>query len=166
MSIQDFQAGGETRDVDLAMSAFADNIVLHSPLTDRTSFVGRDEVRRLFETVYANVQNIRYGTVIGDGPTRVLTVSAEVSGQRIEETMLITLDAVGKISEMTLFVRPLPGLTALMAALGPPLARKNGRSRLVAGLLRVLIKPLVLATRAGDRIGVPIALPAKRRVSS
>jgi hypothetical protein len=164
MSIEDFRAGGEAHDVDLAMSACADDIVVHSPLTDRAAFTGREEVRRLFETVYGVLTNIRYDKEIGDGPTRALTGSAEVGGQRIEETMLINLDATGKISELTLFIRPLPGLTALMAALGPPLARRNGRSRFVAGLLRAMVTPLVFATRSGDRIGVPLALPAKRRV--
>jgi hypothetical protein len=48
-----------------------------------------------------------------------------------------------------------------MAALGPPLARRYGRSRFTAGLLRVMIAPLVFATRAGDRTGIPLALPAK-----
>lgn len=64
-----------------------------------------------------------------------------------------------------MFIRPLPGLTAVMATLGPLLARKNGRSRFVAGLLRAMTKPLAAVTRSGDRVGIGLALP-KGRVSA
>jgi hypothetical protein len=158
MSIEDFQKAARTKDIELAMSALADDAVLHSPLTDRFTFNGKDDIRQLFETAYEKFEGLDYHTVIGD---RVLIGGASIKGQRFEETLLLTLDDHGKIAEITLFIRPLTGLTAVMAALGPTLARKNGRR--TAGLLRVMTAPLVAATRSGDRVGLKLALP-KRRV--
>jgi hypothetical protein len=156
VSIEDFQKAAATKDIELAMSALADDAVLHSPLTDRFTFNGKDDIRLLFEAAYENFEGLEYHTAI-DG--RVLVGGATIKGQRFEETLLLTLDDHGKIAEITLFIRPLTGLTAVMAALGPTLARKNGRR--TAGLLKVLTAPLVAATRSGDRMGLGLALPKR-----
>lgn len=154
-----FQLAAATRDIDLAMSTLADDVVLHSPLTDRFTFNGKEDLRRLFETAYEKFDGLSYDTAIGDGRRRVLIGGGHVGGQRFDETLLLTLDDHGKIAELTLFIRPLPGLTAVMAALGPALARRNGRSRLTANVLRVMAAPLAAVTRAGDRAGIRLALP-------
>lgn len=159
--ISRFRKASEAHDVDAALATLADDVVIHSPLTDRAQFTGHAEARVLFEVVYDKLHDLSYHTAIGDGPTRALVGDAVVGGQRIDATYLITIDDHDRISELTLFIRPLPGLTALMAALGPPIARRYGRSRFTAGLLRMMTAPLVLATRAGDRTGISLALPAK-----
>jgi hypothetical protein len=48
----------------------------------------------------------------------------------------------------------------VLAALGPTLARKNGRR--TGGLLKIMAAPLVAATRSGDRVGIGLALPKRR----
>jgi SnoaL-like domain len=159
MSVEDFRAGGEAHDIELAMSACAEDIVVHSPLTDHLDFRGQAQVRQLFEVVYERLDDIRYREQVGDGDRRVLVGTASVGGQRIEETLLLRLDDRGKIAEITFFIRPLPGLAAVMAALGPALARRNGRSRFTVGLLKVMVAPLVAGTRFGDRTGVRMASP-------
>jgi hypothetical protein len=159
--ISRFREASEAHDLDAALSTLADDVVIHSPLTDRAKFTGHAEARALFEVVYQKLADLKYHTTVGDGSTRVLVGVATVGGQRIDSTYLLTVDDHDRISELTLFVRPLPGLTALMAALGPPMARAYGRSRFTAGLLRAMTAPLVFATRAGDRTGIPLALPAK-----
>lgn len=154
MSIKDLQKAAADKDVELAISALADDVVIRSPLTDQITF-DRSTIRPLFETVYEKFAGLTY-TEISD---RVLVGRATVNGQPIEETLLLTFDDHDKITEITLFIRPLTGLTAVMAALGPTLARKNRRR--TAGLLKVMTAPLVAATRFGDRFGVKLAL-AKR----
>jgi hypothetical protein len=156
MSIADFQKAARTKDIELAVSTLADDVVLRSPLTDRFTFNGKDDVRRLFEAAYENFDGLDYHTVIGD---RVLIGGATVNGQPFEETMLLTFNDSNKIDEINLFIRPLTGLTAVMAALGPTLARKNGRR--TGGLLKVMTAPLVAATRSGDRLGIGLALPKR-----
>ncbi len=161
MTIADFRQAAATKDIDLAMSSMADDVVLRSPLTDRFTFNGKDEVRRLFATAYEKFENLSYHLTIADGERRVLVGSGIAGGQPFEETLLLTVDDREKITEITLFIRPLPGLTAVMAALGPALARRNGRSRFAAAVLRVMTAPLVAATRTGDRVGIKLALPRK-----
>lgn len=156
MSIEDFRRAARTKDIELAVSTLADDVVLRSPLTDRFTFNGKDDVRRLFETAYEKFDGLEYHTVIGD---RVLVGGATAGGQPFEETLLLSVNDSDKITEITLFIRPLTGLTAVMAALGPTLARKNGRR--TAGLLKAMTAPLVAATRSGDRIGIGLALPKR-----
>jgi len=158
-TVAQFHAAAEAGDVDLAMAAFADDIVVHSPLTDRAEFRGHAQVRALFEVVYRALADLRYHTEVGDDRTRALFGTGSVGRQRIDASLLLRLDDHAKIVEITLYVRPLPGLTAVMAALGPPLARRYGRSRAVAALVAAMVRPLVAATRFGDRVGIPLALP-------
>jgi hypothetical protein len=75
----------------------------------------------------------------------------------LDEAMLVTLDEEGRITHMQLFVRPLPGLTALAAALGPRVARR--RSRLRALAVRLMITPLAFMTRRGEGVGSRLAAP-------
>ena len=158
-TIGTFQRAAATHDIDLAMSTLADDVVLHSPLTDRFTFDGKADIRRLFETAYEKFEGLSYDTAIGEGRQRVLIGGGYAGGERFEETLLLTLDDHDKIAEITLFIRPLPGLTAVMAALGPALARRNGRSRLTANVLRAMTAPLAAITRSGDRMGIKLALP-------
>jgi hypothetical protein len=146
------------------MSALTDDVVIRSPLTDRFTFNGKADVRRLLATAYEKFENLAYHTVIGEGTHQALIGGGTAGGQPFEETLLLRSDEHGKIAEITLFIRPLPGLTAVMAALGPALARRNGRSRLTSMVLRAMTAPLVAATRSGDRVGVKLALP-KRHLS-
>lgn len=157
MSIENFRAAARTKDIELAMSTLADDVVIRSPLTDRFVFTGKADARNLFEAAYEKFDGLDYHTVIGD---RVLLGRATVDGQPFEEVLVVSLDDNIKITEMTLFIRPLTGLTAVLAALGPTLARKNGRR--TAGLLKIMAAPLVAATRSGDRGGIGLALPKDR----
>ena len=125
MSIENFRAAARTKDIELAMSTLADDVVIRSPLTDRFVFTGRADARNLFEAAYEKFDGLDYHTVIGD---QVLLGRATVDGQPFEEVLVLSLDDNIKITEMTLFIRPLTGLTAVLAALGPTLARKNGRT--------------------------------------
>lgn len=156
-AVDQFRAAGEKHDLERAMAACADDVVVHSPLTDRHAFRGRKEVERLFGIVYERFSGIRYHQVVGEGRCWALFGDATVGGQRTEEALRLVLDEDGRIAEITLYIRPLPGLTAVMAALGPPLARGNGRSRVTAGLLRTMVAPLVFATKIGDRVGIRMA---------
>ncbi|OLF18914.1 nuclear transport factor 2 family protein [Actinophytocola xanthii] len=162
MSVEDFREAGRTKNIELALSACSDDVVVHSPLTDTTSFRGQAEVRQLFDAVYERFERIDYHDVIGGGDDWVLFGTTSVGGQQVDETLRVRLDEHGKIAELTLYMRPLPALAAVMSALGPALARRNGRSVLTVAALRLMAAPLVAGTRFGDRTGVRMALPRSR----
>ncbi|ONI91635.1 hypothetical protein ALI144C_00785 [Actinosynnema sp. ALI-1.44] len=148
----------ETADVDLAMSTLADDAVLHSPLTKRVRFTGHAELRPLIEVAYSHIEDVRCHTDVGDERTRLVVHTARLRGVELEETALLRFDDQAKISEITLFVRPLPGLVGMMAAFGPDIARRNGRPG-AAMLLSVMSKPLLAMVKSGDRFAVPLAGP-------
>jgi hypothetical protein len=153
-TIQQWRTAAETGDADLAVDAAADAVVVRSPLTDRIRFEGRDELRHLLSVATKSIVDIRFHAVLGEEHTWALFYTARVRGQSIEEAQLIRLNEQGKIAEVTLLARPLPGLTALMDTLGPPLARRFGRPPAIAALLSAMARPLSLLTRTGDRHAV------------
>lgn len=145
-----FRQAAEAHDVEGVIDTLAPDVVLNSPITDRVTFRGRDEVRELLRTVFVTISDIRYFADIGDERTRALFYRANVHGEPLEEATRIELNEQGQIREITLFFRPLPGLATLTAALAPRMARKHGRFRAVVA--RLLATPLGLATRMGDRL--------------
>jgi hypothetical protein len=60
----------------------------------------------------------------------------------------VRLNADGLITELTFFVRPLPGLTALLARIGPEML-KDKRPAL-ARVISAATHPLATMTRLGD----------------
>jgi hypothetical protein len=153
-----YRRAAETHDVELALSAFAPGAVVRSPLTNRVRFTGHAELGPLLEVAYSHLRDIRFHTDVGDEKTRVVVYTARIGGEEIEEATVLKLDKDGLIAEATLFVRPLPGLVAMMDAFGPDVARRNGRSA-AARLLAIAAKPLLAMVRSGDRHAVPLAGP-------
>jgi hypothetical protein len=124
--------------------------VLRSPITDRIVFRGRQEVREVLTEVFSVLEDVHCVTDIGDRQTRALFYTAKVGGRPVEEAIRLELDHDGQIKELTIFYRPLPGLAAFTAALAPRVARKHGPVR--SFLARLLIFPLAVLTRLGDRL--------------
>jgi hypothetical protein len=146
-----FREAAQAGDVEGVLATLAEDVVLRSPITDRVTFHGHEEVRELMRTVFATLADIEYFADVGDARTRALFDRAVVSGQPLEQAIRVELDQRAQIAELTIFFRPLPGLVALTAGLGPRLAaRRHGRAREL--LARALLAPLAAATRAGDRL--------------
>ncbi len=152
-----YRAAVEARDIEAFLKTLAPDIALHSLITMRTQFRGHDEMRTLMRALFASVQDIRYFEDVGDATTRALFYRARVGRQAVEEATLVRLDANALVTEIRLWFRPLPGLTAVMAKLGPKLVRPQGRLR--AAAVAGLTAPLVAATRAGDALAVSLVRP-------
>jgi hypothetical protein len=153
-----YRRAGETGDVDLAMSTFTENAIVHSPLTTRARFTGHTELRALIAVAYSHLAGIRFHTDVGDERTRVVTYTARIRCSDVEEATLLRLDNQGKIAEATMFIRPLPGLVEVMSAFGPDIARRNSR-RGAARLLSIVTRPLLSMVKGGDRFAVPLVRP-------
>jgi hypothetical protein len=119
-----------------------------------------DEIREIFAAAFTAIRDIAFHTEVGDGDTVALFYHATARGLPLEEAQLLRLDAAGLIRELTLFGRPLPALTAVMSALGPEIARRQGRRGLGA-FLRANTAPLHAIVRFGDRRVVPLAAPRR-----
>ncbi|GGS65078.1 nuclear transport factor 2 family protein [Nonomuraea spiralis] len=150
-----YREAGEAHDVQAIKATFADGVVFHSPLSYRARFDGRRQVGELFEAVFDVLSDLRYQSDIGDGNVRMLTATARVGRQELNEVAQLVLDDDGLIRELTMWIRPLPALTALMAALGPRIARGKGTPGLPL-LVSAASKPLAAMTNFGDRTLVPL----------
>ncbi|GAA2817522.1 nuclear transport factor 2 family protein [Crossiella cryophila] len=159
LATERYRAAGEAGDLEGVLATLAEDVVLHSPLTMRVRFVGKGEVRAVLRVALRELKGLRYRSDVGDERVRVLVHTATVGGQEVEETARVEVNDEGLISSITLSVRPLPGLTALMAAFGGPIARELGKPWWVVALLTLAGKPLAFLTRVGDRRLVPLATP-------
>lgn len=160
--IDRWKTAGETGDAALASTALSDDAVLISPLTDGFAFRGRDEIRDLLTSAFSVLHGIRFESEVRQGDDVVLFATATVRGRVLNECQRIRLDDAGLISELTLYMRPLPAVTAFTRALGPVIARAQGR----AGTARVLTAAGALldgVATSGDTTFMPLAVPGRGR---
>ncbi|SDI35482.1 nuclear transport factor 2 family protein [Nonomuraea jiangxiensis] len=150
-----YRQAGEAHDLDALMATLSDDVAFHSPLSGTATFEGKEQIRELFAVVLSALSGMRYQTDVGDDRTRALTATARLDRMEIHESALVRLDDDGLIKDITMWVRPLPALTAMMAALGPGLARATGRRGLPL-LVGAAVRPLAAMTRLGDRTLVPL----------
>lgn len=158
--VERYHAALEIGDYDLMMTTMADDVVLRSPITARIPITGKDQVRSLIRIVLRAFGNLRSTAhPVGDD-LGLLQFSAEVRGTPLEGVDVLRVGPDGLITEITIYIRPLPGLLMLMSAIGGDVARANGRP--VVARVSALIAPMVAAARATDRFVVPLALTRRR----
>ena len=140
-------------DVEGVIACFADDIVIRSPITQRIRFVGIEQATDLFTRVFAIIEDIRFYETVGEGePTQVIFWRGRVGRHYLEEANLLRLDDQGRICEVTVFMRPLPGLLELAARLAASLAGRHHRVR------RWLVRGLVGAIAAAYQVGEPAVI--------
>lgn len=156
-----WRAAGEAGDASAAVKCLAPDVVLVSPLTDRFRFVGPTQLYDLLSDVFAVLRDIRYVDELrsDDGRTIMLAANLRIA-DRFDGTELqrLRLDDANEIAEITIAMRPLPALTALLRALGPRVARRQGHP-LRAPLLGAAGAMLDGVATTGDRRFLPLAAP-------
>lgn len=145
---------GAAGDAGAAADCLTADAEFVSPLTDRFSFRGREQVRPLLEAVFSVVTDFHCLERTGDGELVAVRYRGRVGGTRIEEAQLLRVRG-DAIEEVRLFVRPVPAATALMRALGPLLAP----TRVGALVLGAATGGLHALAASGDRGLVPLARP-------
>jgi hypothetical protein len=155
MSVAAYRQAMEAGDIDGVAATMSADVVVNSPITRRHQFRGRDEVREVFGAVLAEVSELAYDRELAEGSTCALFGHGKVRGIRIDETVLIELDEAGLIREMTLYVRPMPGLLALAAALAPHIGSNRRRSRLAG----IMVRPLAAAGKYGEAVATRLVWP-------
>ena len=149
-----WRAAVEAGDVEAWAQTLAPAVVLNSPITTSTSFRGADDCRALLREVLQVIEDIKFTDDVGDGTTRALFYTATIRGIQVEEATRVRLDDEARVTEITLWFRPLPGLTALMAGLAPRLARRRGKGKAAAAA--VMTRPLAAMTKHGDKVAVKL----------
>ncbi|MBS1679698.1 MAG: nuclear transport factor 2 family protein [Actinobacteria bacterium] len=107
-----FRRAAEAKDLDLMREALAEDVVLHSPILFK-GFEGRDTALFVLGHVIEVFEDFRYlDEVHGDG-TVVLRFAARIEGKfEIEGIDYLTLDGAGRVTDLTVFVRPLKAVNA------------------------------------------------------
>jgi hypothetical protein len=150
-------AAGEAADAAAFAACAAPDVILHSPITTSFVFRGRQQLQDLMEDVFAVLGDLRYDGDEGTATSRTVHGFATLNGMEVHEVAIVTLDDRGLVTDMELFIRPMPALVGLAAVLGPRVARRRGRVRGAA--TRALLAPLALATRKGESLGARLARP-------
>jgi hypothetical protein len=121
-----FRRAAETKDLDLLRETLAEDVVLHSPILFK-GFEGREMSMVVLSNVIEVFEDFRYlDEVHGDG-TVVLRFAAKVDDKfEIEGIDYLTLDEDGRVTDLTVFLRPQKAVQAfnerMVARLGaaPP----------------------------------------------
>jgi SnoaL-like domain len=151
------RAAVEARDLAAVVDSFATEAVVRSPITEALTFVGHEQIGAIFRVILDVFEDLRYTDELRTGDRALLIGSARVNDTHIEFADHMRLDEQGKICELTVFFRPMPAIVVAARALGEGLGRRksNGRARLIS----LLVSPLILLTRVGDRIATWLVRP-------
>jgi hypothetical protein len=147
---------GEAHDAQQMISLLANDVIIRSPITERIRFEGIDQAQDLFTRVFDCISDIRFYDVVGSGTDhQVIFWRGRVGSTPLEEANLLRLNADGQISEMTVFMRAIPGLLQLVSVLAPSLASRHGRVR--ATLLRAQLAVISAIYRLGEPLALRLA---------
>jgi len=111
-----FRAAAESKDFTAFEEIFAPEVAFSSPAVFRP-YQGRDAVAMILTTVSDVFEDFRYTNHLETGATAVLAFSARVGDRALDGIDLLRFDDEGRISEMTVYIRPLSGLNALAEAM-------------------------------------------------
>jgi hypothetical protein len=108
-----FRRAAEAKDFALLTETLREDVILHSPILFR-GFEGRDTVATVLTHVAATLEDLTYTDELNDGKTVCLRFKANVAGtsRELEGLDLLELDEDGRVSELTVFMRPFSALTA------------------------------------------------------
>jgi hypothetical protein len=138
-----------SRDLPALVTTFAPDVVLHSPILGGTPFEGPQAVGDLFGAVMTSFDEYSHTVESSAGDVQVLAYHARVRGRAIDVVDLLRIDETGQVKEITVHIRPMAGLAAVAAALGPRLARGPVQRALLAAfatplaLILTLIEPVI-----------------------
>ena len=150
-AITALRAAGESGDADAVAELLAPDVVFHSPLTARIRFEGKEEVAALHRDIFAVLEDLDTTEPLALGDTRSFSFRARVRGVELEALNLVRFNDQGQIVDFKVFIRPLPGLATLFAAL-PPRVSARRRGRLKGTLAAALARPLSFTLSTADRL--------------
>jgi len=111
-----FRAAVEAGDIDAGLGLFADDATLDSPVAFKP-FVGIDAVGVVLRAVFETFEDFHYTDEFEAGPTHALIFRARVGDKSVQGLDLIRTDDSGRITNLTVMIRPLSGLIALAEAM-------------------------------------------------
>jgi len=123
-----FRKAVEARSIDDMMAEFAEDAVLHSPITFKP-FEGRAAIAQLLTILLEIFDEFRYtDQLVGEDGTRGLVFRARVGDRTVEGIDILRFDAEGSIRDFTVMVRPRSAAETLLAEVASRLAAAQSRA--------------------------------------
>jgi SnoaL-like domain len=113
----------EAHDIDALEASLADDAKLRSPITVRIPFEGRARVVELMREIFGLVESVHILREVSQDDVQLLEIETRLAGYDMHMVQVVEHDAAGKVRQVTLFMRPLPGVANLAAQIGPRLVR-------------------------------------------
>lgn len=119
-----FRKAVEARDAQAIEALLAENVVFTSPVAFKP-YPGRALTAAILRGVMRVFEDFHYVREIADagGHDHALLFEAKVAGKTISGCDFLTFDADGKITELTVMVRPLSAAQTLSEAMGAQFAQ-------------------------------------------
>jgi hypothetical protein len=117
-----FERAVEAHDVDGLTDALAEDVLFRSPVVYRP-YEGREVVATILSAVARVFEDFEYVQRFESGDRAALIFKARVGEREVDGLDLLRLDGDGKVSELTVMVRPMSGVHALAESMGEELER-------------------------------------------
>jgi hypothetical protein len=111
-----FRHAIESGDIEGAIATLAADVVFQSPVVFKP-YVGRDAVGMILRLVATVFEDFHYVSELHVGGETALVFRARVGEKALEGVDWLRVGADGLVSHLTVFVRPMSGLTALAEAM-------------------------------------------------
>ena len=113
-----FRAAVEAGDIDAGLGLFAEDATLDSPVAFKP-FVGIEQVGVVLRAVVETFEDFHYTDELGGDGVHALIFNARVGDKSVQGLDLLRTDSEGRITNLTVMIRPLSGLIALAEAMAP-----------------------------------------------
>ena len=123
-----FRAAVEGEDLSSLDELFLPDAVFRSPAVHRP-YEGLDALQAILEAVISVFEDFRYLEQVEADELATLLFAARVGDRELEGVDLLRFAPDGRISELTVMVRPLSGVKALAEAMGRRLDAANRAGR-------------------------------------
>jgi hypothetical protein len=120
-----FRRAAEAKDFAKGAELFAPDVVFRSPAVFKP-YAGLEALGVLLGTVAGVFEDFRYVDQVESGDTAVLIFEARVGERELNGVDILRFGADGLIAELTVMIRPLSGLQALVEEMGRRLAAASG----------------------------------------
>ena len=114
-----FRAAVEARDLDAGVALFAEDATLDSPVAFKP-FVGIEQVSVVLRAVIETFEDFHYTDEFENPDGKhALIFAARVGDKSVQGLDLLTTDDSGRITNLTVMIRPMSGVIALAEAMAP-----------------------------------------------
>jgi hypothetical protein len=115
-----FRAAAEKKDFSAIDELFTEDVIFRSPVVFKP-YEGRDAIALLLGAVAQVFEDFRYTDQVETGDAAALAFSARVGDRELDGIDFLEFGDDGRVSRMTVFIRPMSGVNALAEAMAQKL---------------------------------------------